>query len=353
MMNDQTEANKSVVRVSLLWLLLGAALMVLLGMGGGVLVNLIWSPTVLPLTEGQELITTTVQEVTISPNKAVAEIVDKADKSIVGITVIDATNKTLLANGVVVTNDGLVVTSASLPKVDLTAIDYLGMEAPLSVVGSDELYGLTYLKFEEGVVGPLDVRKEGVSAGSELLLLGRAKLTFLPQVEKWGLKEWILPPEISPRGMQRIWRGTMLNDPTLTSGALIDDEGRLAGLLMNGPAGLAISAEDLLISMQRLSQGKREIDPLRDLGIKLHFNLQTSSTDGRQFTPQITSVEEDTPAALAGLKVQDVIVGINGNKLSWDKSLVSQIMEQPVREVTVKRSNRAEDIVLTINAKPQ
>lgn len=352
-MNNQIEANKSVVRVSLLWLFVGAALMVLLGMGGGVLANLIWSPTVLPLTDGQEVITTTVQEVTISPNKAAAEIVNKADKSIVGITIKDAATKTLLANGVVVTNDGLVVTSASLPKVDLTAIDSLGMEAPLSFVGSDELYGLTYLKFEEGVVGPLDLRKENVATGSELLLIGRAKLTFLPQAEKWGLKEWILPPEISPRGIQRIWRGSPLNDPTLTSGALIDDDGRLAGLIINGPAGLAISSEDLLVSMERLSQGKRETDPLSDLGVRLHFNLQTGGGDGRQFTPQITSIEDDTPAALAGLKVQDILVAINGNKLNWDKSLVSQITDQPVREMTVRRNNREEDLVLTINAKPQ
>ena len=350
-MDDQTQPNKRVVQVSLLWLLLGAGVMVLLGMGGGVLVNLVWSPTVMPLTDGQELITTTVQEVTISPNKAAKEIVEKADKSIVSI--IDVTNKSVIANGVVVTNDGLIVTSASLPKTDLTAIDYLGMEAPLSRVGEDELYGLTYLKFKEGVVGPLDVRKDSLTAGSELLVLSRARLTSLPQVDKWQLKEWVLPPEISPQGIQRVWRGTALGDPTATSSALVDDDGRLAGLIMNGPAGLAITADDVLISLQRLAQGQRETDPLRDFGVTLHYGLETGGTTGRKFVAQVTGVEADTPAALAGLKTQDVITEINGHQLSWDRSVVGLMAEQPIRSLTVNRGNREESLELSVSPKPQ
>lgn len=351
-MDNQSDSANRVVRVSFWWLLLGAALIVLLGMGGGGLASLVWSPRVVPLTEGQEVITTTVQEVTISPNKAAAELVSKADKSVVGIAIKDTANKSVLANGVVVTNDGLIVTSASLPAVDLKAIDYLGMEATLSRVGTDELYGLTYLKFAEGVVGPLDVRKDAVPTGSELLLLGRAKITFLPQAEKWELKEWVLPPEIGPKGIQRIWRGTAVSDGTLNSGALIDDEGRLAGLIINGPAGLAIGADDLLTSMQRLSRGEREKDPLRDLGIKVHYNLPTNSNKGREFVAQVTAVEAGTLAELVGLKAQDVIVSINGSELNWDKSFINQISEQPLREIAVRRNNRQENLILSVSPKP-
>jgi S1-C subfamily serine protease len=172
-------------------------------------------------------------------------------------------------------------------------------------------------------------------------------------VEKWFLKEWVLPPEISAAGIQRLWRGTNTNDLTLNSGALIDDEGRLAGLLLNGPAGLALGADDLSHSMQRLANGKRETDPLRDFGVSLYYKLQNDEAEGRQFIAEVTSVVEGSPAAQSGVRAQDEIIGINGSTLDWNKSIVNLLNEQPVRELSVRRGIREELLVITVSSDQQ
>jgi len=341
---DNENNTDQVVRISLLWLVVGALVMIMLGVLGGVLANQIWPPPVVPLSSDQDQIITTVQEVTISPNKSRVDRVEAAERSIVGIGIKDAAPMSILAMGVVITNDGLVISSAKLPKADLVAIDFDGRQLPLRTAGRDKLFGLSYFRLQEGLLSPLDLNSQNVSVGQSLLWLGRSKLTFLPIVEDYQVREWILPPELGASGWQRMMRGTRINEASLNGSALVDEEGRLAGIITNSPAGLSLSGEHLLESVRRIANGQREVDPFADFGIKVHFALDTENFPGRRFVVEVVSVVPESRANGMDLRVKDKIIGFNGEELSWQRNFVSMMTEKEVQQLKVLRGAREIDL---------
>ena len=344
--NTQGQTSDQVVRISLVWVFVGVLAMLLLGVAGGILANQLWPAPKMPLINEREQIVTTVQEVTISPNKAVADVVTTVNRSIVGITTKNSVDRSLLAGGVVVTNDGLVVTSATLPKSELVAIDWQGIEVPLSLVGQDELFGLTYFRIEEGLLSPLDVRVEAVPVGNELLIVSRAKATGLVRVDGFRVKEWVLPTELGPGGIQQLLKGAPIDKIVLTGSALIDDEMRLAGIVLNGQAGLIVGGDHLLKSIQRIATDKRELDPLSELGIRAHYALEIDKKNGRIFVAEIVSVDEGSWADDIGLKARDRVKTIDDKKLDWQNSFIDQITSDSVKQIIVRRGSN--DVTLDL-----
>jgi hypothetical protein len=345
-LNIQDQSSDQIIRISLVWIFIGIVMMLLLGIIGGVLANQLWPTQRMPLVNEQEKIITTVQKVTISPNKAASEVVATANRSIIGITSKASVNKTLIATGIVVTNDGLVVTSSKLPSSELLAIDWQGLEVPLKLVGRDDFFGLTYLRIEEGILTPLDVRGEKIPIGNKLLVLNRVKETGLTRVDDYLVKEWVLPPELGPSGIQRLLKGTPIDNTVLTSGALIDEDIRLAGIVLNEEAGLILGGDHLLMSIQRVATNKREADPFGELGIKIHYALETSKNGERIFAAEIISIDPKSWATEKGLKVKDKIIAINDNNLNWEQSFADQITNDSLEQITVRRD--AADVTIDI-----
>jgi len=345
MESRQEQSGERVVQISLLWVALGVVGMVLLGMVGGMLASQWWSVPRAPLANGGEQFVTTVQEVKISPNKAAAEIVAAADRSVVGLVVKDAVDGPQLAVGVVVTNDGLVVTSAKLPATDLVAVDWRGITMPVRLVGKDEFYGLTYLRLVEGVLSPLDVRSEEVPVGNELLLVSRAAKTGLLQVHDWRVNEWVLPPELGPSGLQRLLKGESASG-LVEGGVLLDEETKLAGVVSNSQAGLVLGGDHLLASIQRVAGGQREVDPLENKGLSVHYAFITDSERGRRFAAEVVTVEKGSWADQVGLKARDVLVNIDGEELNWGRSVANQLAGSNIKQVTVQRKGEKVELVV-------
>lgn len=344
--NTQNQDSDQIVRIPIVWVFIGVLAMILLGAVGGMLSSQLWPTQRTPLTNDQEQIVTMVQEVTISPNQAAADVVAKADRSIVGIITTSSSDKTLIAAGIVVTNDGLVMTSATLPKSELVAIDWQGAEVPLRLIGRDELFGLTYLRIEEGLLSPLDIRANNVPIGNELLVVSRAQTTRSVRADNYLVKEWVLPPEIGPSGIQQLLKGTPIDTAVLAGSALIDDETRLAGIVLNKQAGLIIGGDHLLMSMQRIATNKREVDPLGELGIKVHYALEVDEDGKRIFVAEIVSVDKKSWAAENDLRVRDKVRALDNEKLDWQKSFVNQITNDSLQQITVRRENN--DVTLNI-----
>lgn len=342
--DSQQQNSNQVVRISLLWLFTGTLAVLLLGIAGGIIANQIWPPVAqIPLTNEGDKFITTVKEVKISPNQAAEEVVNTANRSIVGINAKNNTKNTL-ATGIVITNDGLIVTTANLPNVELNAKDWQGRELPLNLVGTDEMFGLTYLRVEEGVLSPIDIRSNNIPPGNELILLSRTETNGLVRTDKFTVNEWMLPPEISPAGIQRLLKGSYAVDKLLPGAIILDEETKMSGIVLNKQVGLVIPADHILASMQRLADNKREVNPFQELGINVHFNLADIKQEGRAFVTQIVSVQPDSWAEKAELQRNDQIISIDGQKLNWQEMFINKINQDSIKEITVIRNDEEQTI---------
>ncbi len=327
-----------VIRISFLWLLIGTIFIVLLGMLGGILAGQIWPPAPPPSSSGkQDQLVTNVKEITISPNTASSESLKNAERSVVALVKDNATLDRF-AMGVVVTNDGLIVTSANVPSGPVIAMDYRGAKIPLDVVGSDQLFGLTYFRVKDQILSPLDVRSEDIPLAYKLLAISRANVTFLPIALSYQVTEVTLPPQVRPVGIQRLFAGQTYPDQSLAGSALIDDEGQLAALLINPPAGLALPGSQLLESVQRVANGQREFDPFLELGFSVNYRFTfDEKTKDRQFAAEVVNIVPQSAAAQAGLQKKDIVLQVNNQPLAWQTSFTKMLSEKKPVTLIIRR----------------
>lgn len=303
-----TVHQEKTVRLSLTMLWLGLAGIIGLGMLGGWLVHF-WLPTAAPLTNRTEPVLTTVQEVTISPSTAAVKVVEQAQRSVL-----------LLGEGgvgFVLTSDGLVASPTELKAPSPVATDERGQTLTLDAVGRDELYGIAYYRLRTAVLPPLDMRRDDPAVAARLLAVGRSSVTWQPQVATYEVAEYVLPKEGSAPGWHRLLQGT--GTAVLPGSPLLDEEGKVAGVIIDPISGAALPVAQLNESLSRVVDNKREYDPLAEAGIVARPVFGVLITERpATFALQISSVRPQSPAAAAGLKVGDQVVSINQSVLNWN-----------------------------------
>lgn len=326
--------------MSLTWLLSGVVAIIVLGMVGGTLAAQLWMPKTAALVPGgSDRLVSTVQEVTISPNMAVTQMLDTAQRSVV-----------LLEQGAtafVVTNDGLLVTAGEVPPGEVLAYDYQGKTVVLELAGRDELFGLTYLRAREAVLVPLDMRPAPVPVAYELVAISRSLPSLFVQAESFQVNENILPPELAPAGLQQVIKGTQLVEAALMGSPLLDDEGLVAGLLINPRAGLALPVNHLKESLDRVAGGQKEKDLFAELGLELHYTFAAASeTRMRQFVAEVRTVLPGTVAATAGIKRGDMLLQIGNKPLEWTNSVLIGLSRDLPLELLINRAGKQITITL-------
>lgn len=340
---ETSENEGKVWRLSVASLLLAAVLMVGLGVLGGFLAINFWMPQT-PLAAGGDTtrLVSTTREVTISPNKAIAEVVAEVQRSV--ILLVSAGSEEALGTGIVVTSDGLIATPELAAGTEIEGIDNEGRKVSLSRVGRDALYGLEYLRINDAVLNPVDIRREPLSVGEEILMMTRVTLGARLKVQDWQLQEYALPPELdSPPGIQQWLKGNALTGTDTGMGILIDEEGKVTGLLSKPAAGLAIKAGDLEKSITRLAQGKREQNTFEDLGLTVRYTFTEAGPEGVRFAAEILTVTANSDAAKATLRKGDLITAVNGEALDFGGSLAETLQQPSPMTVTVNRDGQNTD----------
>ena len=335
-------AQKStVVRLSLRWLLLAIASMVLLGiLGGTIALRLNSRPT--PLLPERDQLITTVQEVTLSPSQNAQATVAEHERSVVLLAHGSRSNPSILGAAAVVTNDGVLAGVHAPTRDEVFGIDNTGTYLALQAIGRDTLYGISFYRLRDGVLAPLEISTTDPDVGASMLAVSRTPGTAQPVAHTYALEQYTPPNETDPAAWHRIAR--LIPDVSLLVGSpLLSDNGQTLGVIVNDSR--AIPASYVRRSLERLAAGKREDDPFARLGFTIRpaFRVDQDAT-AVTFSFVVQTVDSAGPSR--SLRVGDSIRAINNQELTWQANIIDLLSVTPPITVTVERAGSTQDVTV-------
>lgn len=332
----------TVVRLSLRWVLAAIVIVLALGVLGGMVGVSIYGPQTPLQLPGSQLVTN-VQEVTVSPNRVVSDVVDNSQRSVLQLAHGNRSNPTLLGSATVVTNDGVLVARHLSLQDDVFAIDATGKYLDLESIGRDDVYGVVFYRVRDGVLAPLELAAADPDIGASLLLLERSPQTNMPVVRTHQLEQYTLPQEDDPPAWQRVGTLTPSVLPKMGS-PLLTEEGKVAALIADREELRTIPISYVRRSLERLAAGKREFNPFETYGFTTGPGfVSPNEQNAFVFALTITSVQRNIAP---DLRVGDVLVAINDQRFSQDADIVALLSETPPLTLTVTRGGREQTITI-------
>lgn len=344
------DQQSSVIRLSLRWLVIGFLLMFAIGILGGIFGTSLTSPRT-PLTRQQDQLITTVQEVTLSPSIVTQDLVRKNERSVLSLAQGTIESYSIIGNGLVVTNDGLVVGFHAPTRSTVFALDSSGNTIGLDVVGNDTLYGLTYYRIQSGVIAPLSFAQENPGVGATVTSLSRDPDTLLPRAEQSFTTTTTLAESVDPAGWQQL--GLVTGARAVISGAaMLDDSGNLRGMYLgtaDADTGRMLFISDIRSSLNRVTSGKREVDPFERLGFSTESAITFSKLDN-QVRFRITVIGVNPASAATGiLKVGDEITAVGDTSVTIATPLATLIPLEGPTTLDIKRGGTEQTVTLNAN----
>lgn len=340
-------SSPTTIRLSLRGVVLVVVFIVALGILGGFIGTQLAGPPLAPLTSEREKLVTTVQQVTISPSKQAADIVQRNERAVVLIATSEGTRLQPIGTGLVLTNDGLVVSALNTSSLNLVAFNIAGQRLPLSRIGEDPAYGLIYYQISNSVAPPFEIGNEDPAVGSQLLALSASAQTNSPQAAAIELYRYILPPPSAPFGWQRVGQAARQVSAELAGSALLTDDGKLAGILLAGEANTFLPVSHLRDSLERMTTGQREQNLYERWGFTVSYEFRVVGEDSqRTFAATVSSVSAQSPAAIAELRAGDVIQFINDQEITWVTPVIKAIDTPSPLRLQIQRAGQMRQMTL-------
>lgn len=319
----------------------------LLGTGvlGGYIGSRMFTTSLPIVSDTKGTIVPVSQQVTISPSKAAADIAESHAKSV--FLLAEKTSKGIIANGIgtLLTNDGIIVTTISPLKEQLVAIGDDGTSLPLTLVGQDELSGITFYKINDRIVAPIDVAQNSPRIGSSLLALYRNSSSSQLSVAPFVFSSATAPTETAPLGIQKI--AQLVGSEIIPAGTpLLDEEGKLAGISIDSANRMALLVPDIRLALDRLSSNTISQNPFTSLGFTVSWKPVALEDGSLKMSAIIETVALNGPASTAGLKTGDTLTAIAGNAISWDTTVYDALKAKNAT-LTVMRQGEQRTITLS------
>lgn len=307
-----------------------------------------------------------------SPATAVAE---RVGPSVVDIVAADAQGRQLgigsgviySQDGVIVTNNHVVVAGADQPAPQLTVTLATGEEFPAQVVGRDPISDLAVVRVDHTglpaaeFVEDLSEVKVGdyaIAIGTPLGLEGTVTLGIVS-----AFKREVSVPG-TPGATDYIQTDAAIS-PGNSGGALLDAQGRVIGINAAGlqpqsgaqNIGFAIPADLVVFVVEQiLKQGEVRYGYMGVQSAPLTDAIRQQLGVGREVEGVvIVSVEPASPAAQAGLQQGDVVTAIAGEDVASPGDLFSILRRTPPGErvdLTVNRGGQAQTLAMTLGERP-
>jgi len=216
-------------------------LIFILGMAGGIFANQIFWPCFInkPLFEKYNLeqppiYVTERKEITIQENTALTEAIEKVSKTVIGVK-----TKTMQGSGLIVTNDGLVVTLARLvPNSEIFSFYIDGVLQNFQILKRDAKTGLALVKLEANKLLSPNFRDfEDLKLGERVFMVSYRD----------GLTKSVNEGIIKFIGKARIETNIIEKD-SVQGSPLFDIQGRLIGIAVGSLAGQGNQIEAIPVS---------------------------------------------------------------------------------------------------------
>ncbi len=271
-----------------------------------------------------------------------------------------------LGSGVIVSADGYILTAnhvvANADEVKVSIGDSK-KEYTAKVIGKDRATDVAVLKIQENNLPAVTLAdSDQLEIGDVVLALGNP--FGIGQTVTMGIVSATGRSGLGFNGYEDFIQTDAAINPGNSGGALVDAEGRLVGINTaiispsggnNGiglavPVNLARNVLERLVSGGKITRGYLGILPQDiDAGLAKQFNL--ASEEGAL----VGDVTPDSPAAKAGLKAGDVILTVNGKKITGQENLkvtVSQLEPGTAAALKVIRNGAAKTISVTLGEMP-
>ncbi len=339
----QDTSPSTTLRLSLGSIIVGIFLLFGIGIAGGYLGYRLSPAPLTILPNGDRTIVPVSQHVTISPSKTGEDIVATQGKSV--LLLVEQTPKGVkpVGNGIILTNDGVVVSTQSFPDTPLSAVLDDGSIAALTPAGVDTLSGLTFFRILDQILPPVTLAQSAANAGSEVISIARNDATMRPTASRHTVSAIIAPDNTQAIRIQQVAlvSGTVLSPGT----AFFNDEGRLVGVLRIGEVPTMISVPDITAALGRLSAGTLTEDPFAAPGFTVAWKLVQDAAGIFGMRAVVSSITPKSPAFTAGIKVGDILTSNNGKAITWDSSL-SQALAKPPFTLSLVREGAERTVTL-------
>lgn len=322
-------------------------LVVLFGIGivGGAVGARVFSIPLPLRSDTNQTIVPVSQQVTVSPSKLAADLVSSHGKSVFLLAHETTKGISGFGTGIALTNDGVIMSVQKVPKEPVVAIGEDGVAVPLTAIGTDELSGISFYKASDRIVPPFTLLQNNVRTGSSLLALSRESDTTQVSASNVMFSTVLLPLTTSAPGIQKI--ALLEATATLPAGAaLVDENGNLAGVLLDPETNIALFTSDIRSALDRLSGNRLTFNPFTPLGFTLTWRAQLDANKTMKIESVVDSVGNNGQADTAGLLVGDVVSAIGGSAVSWDTNVVDALSANPTL-LTVMRDTEQRTISIS------
>ncbi len=271
-----------------------------------------------------------------------------------------------LGSGVIVNNQGFILTNnhviSGADEIEVALHD--GRSIAAAIVGTDPESDLAVLKVD------LNDAPAIVFGQSETLRVGDVVLAI---GNPFGVGQTVTSGIISATGRSRLGLSTFENfiqtdaaiNPGNSGGALVNSLGQLIGIntaifsRSGGSQGIGFAIPVSLVKgvMKQIIEHGRALRgwlgvEVQDLNPTLAESFGLSEVGGAL----VAGVQQDGPAAVAGLKLGDIITLVNGNTITGSHSLMDAIANNPpgtVLTLDVFRHKQQLQIKTVIGERPQ
>lgn len=260
-------------------------------------------------------------------SNALSAAVEAAGASVVTV----AARRRIPASGVII-RPGIVLTASHVvqdDEIQVTLPD--GQELSAELLGRDPGSDLAVLKLAEAVGQPAESAPAKV--GQLALALGRPGRSMQAS---FGIVSAAGGPVPLRHGrvLEAFLRSDATPFPGFSGGPLVDVAGKLLGINTSGHgwgAGLTIPAEQALAIAASIEENggvKRGFLGLRSQVSELSAEAQKALGREQAIGLLVINVEEDSPAAAAGLIVGDVLVGLGNQPVEDHDELMLQLNQK-------------------------
>ena len=273
---------------------------------------------------------------------------------------------TNLGSGVIVRPDGYILTNHHVVEDSDDAEVLLadGQRLRAAVIGSDPETDLAVLKADRNNLPAIEFGDaSGIRVGDVVLAIGNP--FGVGQTVTMGIVSALGRTQLGINLFENFIQTDAAINPGNSGGALIDSQGRLIGIntaiysRSGGATGIGFAipvstARDILgqiIRNGRVTRGYIGVEP-QDVTAELAEAFRLPRRDGAL----IAGILRDSPAERGGVKVGDILIGVDGKPVTGVATMLSLIAQLPPGKAVVFRflRNAQEiDLPLVVGTRPQ